>query len=874
MLELYIDGQYVELFSDEKITLTKQVKSLQTLGGVSDYTQSFNVPATDNNNAIFSHYYDISIVNGFSPHVKVNAVIEVHTLPVFTGVIELLGVAFEQDEPKQYQIVFYGDVKNLASIYGEHTLRDVDWSEYNHILNQTNVGNSWSDNLFAGTIKYPVWDYYEGVTYGNSTTDIPHNIRIPGRGFAVDDLRPAILLRDAVRLVIEHSGYSLDPNGMMSDRYFDDLYMLPVVQAGYMHDPAIKEANKFASTRQVASRIDSLNFTTFTYDTTTGNANGNMNGTTGIYTAPISDLYTFTFDINIIAVPSSSYNMALTIAIYKNGTYQSTLAAPTTTGQVTETFYLNLAKGDSVQIKYMGANGFEANDYTWSCTEAPYSRGGTLIDMAEVMPRVKLTEFVQGILSTFNAVLYLEGNTYHIKNTNDWYNAGNIVDWTEYVDLSTATHKKIKIPRRISFQHKKMLDMASLAFADRNQREFGSMSFAPSVDFTGPELKVESIFGIVVPSVLNKVNSQYETIGTTNLQIPILLNNDMKPVCNDLVLFYMDATEYVSNDPYYALGSLQTTHPYSGTFQQSNASGGNSLAFSLEQNLAGLVPTDTLYKRFWEQYVARLFASSSRHVSLTAYLPVGEWLNLEMNSTIRIRDYYYKIEDISYDIIDGKAVLNLFTYTPVSIGQVNTGSSGDVTFPSEYIVPADENLIFGGQSVLSGVFNTTTTGGTNYVNTGVIPQNVSNMQYLSNALTNVVMNQYPKHLHMEKSSTSIAVSASTYTIVVEYDSIADFNNGYISGNTTTGQWSTSVGTWVEVSCNVAWDGHDKLKVAILRDGIALKEQEVFSSSGSITLSETCYLSDVGILEVGLIYTGGGEDRTYDIQCDFEINQIP
>ena len=189
-------------------------------------------------------------------------------------------------------------------------------------------------------------------------------------------------------------------------------------------------------------------------------------------------------------------------------------------------------------------------------------------------------------------------------------------------------------------------------------------------------------------------------------------------------------------------------------------------------------------------------------------------------------------------------------------------------------MPADENLIFSGQSVLSGVFNTNTTGGTNYVNTGVIPQNVSNMQYLSNAMTNVVMNQYPKHLHMEKASTSTAVSASVYTIVIDYDSIADFNNGYISGDTSLGQWSTSVGTWVQVSCNVAWNGHDKLKVALLRDGVAQKEQEVFSSSGSITLTETCYLSDVGVLEVGLIYTGGGEDRTYDIECDFEIQQIP
>ena len=71
MIALYIDGNYVELFNDENITLTKQVRNFKDVTSVvSDYTKSFNVPATDANNSIFTHYYDISIVNGYNPHVK------------------------------------------------------------------------------------------------------------------------------------------------------------------------------------------------------------------------------------------------------------------------------------------------------------------------------------------------------------------------------------------------------------------------------------------------------------------------------------------------------------------------------------------------------------------------------------------------------------------------------------------------------------------------------------------------------------------------------------------------------------------------------------------------------------------------------------
>jgi hypothetical protein len=339
------------------------------------------------------------------------------------------------------------------------------------------------------------------------------------------------------------------------------------------------------------------------------------------------------------------------------------------------------------------------------------------------------------------------------------------------------------------------------------------------------------------------------------------------------MLFFMSNSAYLSSDNYFALGALKSSYPHAGTFEDFTANTStNSLAFSLEQDINGKIPVNTLYKKWWSTYIARIFAKSSRRVSIKAYLPVGEWLTLDMSNTIRIADYYYKIEDISYNIVTGEAQLNLFTYTPVTIGNIETADDV-VTFPVDYVTPSNENLIFK-ESVLDALNNTQNINGSKYVNLGQIPKMVSNMEYVTQGVTNLVANQYPKHLHMEKGAVDILVSASVYTIVTEYDSLEDFNNGDISGNTTLGTWTTSQGTWVEVMCSVAWQGHDKLKVALLRDGIPLKEQEVFQSSGSITLLDTTFLSDVSVLEVGLIYTGGGEDRVFNIQCDFEINQKP
>ena len=213
------------------------------------------------------------------------------------------------------------------------------------------------------------------------------------------------------------------------------------------------------------------------------------------------------------------------------------------------------------------------------------------------------------MLKTFNSIIYEDGGVYNIKNIDNWYDAGSITDWTQYIDMSSATHKKLPVPKRISFSHQKMNDITSLDFFKRNNREFGSVEFKPDVDFTEGELVVQSPFSIVVPQILNKINSQYKTIGVTDLDIPILLDNDLKPASGNLMLFFMSNSAYLSSDNYFALGALKSSYPHAGTFEDFTANTStNSLAFSLEQDINGKIPVNTLYKKWWSTYIARIYS--------------------------------------------------------------------------------------------------------------------------------------------------------------------------------------------------------------------------------------------------------------------------
>ena len=69
----------IELFNDEKISVTSSIASANDVGKVfTDYSQSFTVPASDHNNSIFRHWYESEVDNGFLHGQRYNGYIEIN----------------------------------------------------------------------------------------------------------------------------------------------------------------------------------------------------------------------------------------------------------------------------------------------------------------------------------------------------------------------------------------------------------------------------------------------------------------------------------------------------------------------------------------------------------------------------------------------------------------------------------------------------------------------------------------------------------------------------------------------------------------------------------------------------------------------------
>ena len=57
------DYQRLDLFKDEKISITSQIGNANDIGKLyTDYTQSFTIPASKTNNQILSHWYESSVM--------------------------------------------------------------------------------------------------------------------------------------------------------------------------------------------------------------------------------------------------------------------------------------------------------------------------------------------------------------------------------------------------------------------------------------------------------------------------------------------------------------------------------------------------------------------------------------------------------------------------------------------------------------------------------------------------------------------------------------------------------------------------------------------------------------------------------------------
>ena len=864
---LVIDGKVVDLFSDETIQLTRAIKDFLTTQARTDFTQQFNIPSTSVNDPIFDNYFDEnSVLSGWNAYVKLDAIIYIHSIPIFNGCVELTGVEYKNGLPRQYNLIFYGQGKTAIADFGEKTLPMVNWTAYNHTVDYTNVIDSWFGNLLSGKVLYPVADWHIGLSY--CKVPVIDNNLYQG-GLAINDLRPALLLTEMVKACFLDIGYTL--SGSLFDRdNFTDLFVIPMNGAGPVQNTNNVDAKINVSRGTISTPSSSFQNQPVIFTTVTSDPLSLYNSTTGIYTVPFTGEYKFRLTINITNATASPFNY---ITIGTNATNQ--VFSYTATGVYVETPIFQLNKGDNLQVLYfLLASTY--NSIQLEIIEVPFGIDNSTLNFEVVMPPIKVSDFINGFLKTFNAVLIPVGATeFALHNIDDYYALGVKKDWTRYIDMVDIKHEKVPIPKQIAMSHAEAEDISNVQYTSINNQAFGSVKASPEVDFADEALEIESPFTVLVPSVIREKDLKNVVVRETELQIPVLLDGDFKPVKADLYLAYFVERRTIAVDTYQLEGIDQFSYPLISSYQDfPTTSATNSLAFGMEATISGNAPTNTLYVEFFRSYLSRVMSSKSRIVYFSSVLPVNEWLQLEMNDTISVSGNLYKIQNIQYDILNERAELVLISYPNINV-QTYT-SSGNNTGWTNGATNTDGLTTLNGDAVGRGVTNSKPQfgGGTGVTVLGQKTFGQTNMQKVRDIVNELVKDRSVAVVFNDAPVTIVTPTDNSY-IKVGLNTVQSLGNTYYftnaSGSVTINASARYKAT-AEIS--IVHPKNKILVVSILINGLQTTAYaDLEKNDFSTAISEVFDLTEGSIIEVAFACLENHAVTIQVVYCKLRLEKI-
>jgi hypothetical protein len=244
-VQLYIENQRVDLFNDETIEVTSTIQDFRDIGKIfSDYTQSFNVPASDTNNKIFKHFYNFNITGGaYDNRKKKEAFIEINYLPFRQGKVRLNSIKMRNNKPHSYDITFLGKtVVSIQDTIGDDLISQLPYLDnYDHEYTDTNVKNGFQNGLDlnsqSDSIIYPLITSKKRLFY-NSTDPVPTDANFDGnlfndgtstnntRGLEFTDLKPAIKAIHIIEAIEDkYDGIEFTRDFFGSNTAFDNLYL-------------------------------------------------------------------------------------------------------------------------------------------------------------------------------------------------------------------------------------------------------------------------------------------------------------------------------------------------------------------------------------------------------------------------------------------------------------------------------------------------------------------------------------------------------------------------------------------------------------------------------------------------------------------------
>lgn len=701
----------IELFEDEKISVTSSIQNVNDISKVfTDYSQSFTIPASDNNNEIFRHWHENSLDNGFDQRVRYSGYIEIDTQTFRSGKWQLESATVKNNRVEDYKLTFYGELKSLSDKFGEAKLKDLDTlNDYTITYTGANVetlveSNSATDVMFPLISSQRVWQYG-----GGGAEDISQN----SHHIHYTELFPAVKISrifDAIE-----TKYDISFNGtFINDSRFTSAYLW------------LKNKDVFTN----LSKPKLIEFTSISNVTSSGSINA-----TGFTLTPVYDDITNYYNSTLLITLSLSTSW--NVIFYRDGVQLLNQTGTGTgialnVGSIAGDYQVYLSTTDT--CTYTGT--FQILEYVYNTSTDEVDLVGSTanlvagslannLDLTQHTPDIKLSDFFSGVLKMFNLTAFSEdGVNFTLEQLENWYYQGNIKDFSEYC-ITDFNYDRIKPYKKVVFTYEKSENFLNRAFYNNAAREYGDLEYPFNSD--GSDYTIKLPFE----------NLLFNRFTGTQLQVGYSLNNTFNPYIPKPIILYRTNASVCS----FYLNNGTTTNEITqynvfgqDVYYEDNV---HSLNWGYEiSSYFNEIVSNSLFSDYYLSYLNNLYSLKSRMVKVKMRLPYLQLLNLKLNDRIVIRDKRYIINQFTTDLITFESDFELiqdFRSIVFNNGRVQTTDNTIKTL--RFDTTSVEPLTWTIESDVDGLITSFTNGDT-YLDV-VVKDNVTGLQRTASLTSNL-----------------------------------------------------------------------------------------------------------------------------------------
>lgn len=656
-LYIYVDGlsKRVEMFQDEKISVTSTIQNYSDIGKLfTDYSQSFTIPASATNNAIFSHWYDNAVDNGYDARIRYNAYIEIDTIPFREGNVQLEKANKKNGYIESYSLTFYGNLTQLKDKFADDKLQTVFETTLGQALNHTYDASNIQTRITSAStfdVRYPLIANDRTFRYNDAS---PEDVTTNAGSIVWTDLFPAVRINKILELIEDK--YDIDFTGsFLTYNQVVRLWMLlknSELPRAYSQGLNVN----FLTTSGVA--FPELNLTT---DVITTNWDAGFFGASG----PQRLILKYKLTPNLATI-----NTIYKIELFVDGQVYNTF--DNISGENEIILYSQTRSEDPenhemfIRVSSLGSLTFNSRlEYIRRrsgdvVSVASNTTGQSMLfiqNIAAYVPEIKVSDFFMGLVKMFNLIITpTDARTFKLEPLELYYQQGQIKDLTEYIYSDEADIEKPKLFKSIEFKYEKSENILNNAFSGLFNREYGDLTYNSGSNADSGTYDIKLPFENVI----------WERATASNFMTATLLNKDLQPYTPKPIFMYQNGLETVSPtiklDLSTGFNSLSTYMRFSNevNLAATDLSYLYSLNFGNEVSPWYLANAPQgLYKRHYEQYIANLYNQKTRVVKVKAKLEPLDLTSLKLNNRIIIRDNRYIINSFTTDLTNGEATFDL-----------------------------------------------------------------------------------------------------------------------------------------------------------------------------------------------------------------------